>query len=268
MKSPERPGGARHADPPTLTDPHAGGHAGAEGRRGGGGSGQGGASLRFTGTPSQGASLLQRQQTEDPGPLATRRPPAALRASGWDRRAPWDPWTAATHVGVPISKDLVEDMAELPAEDGAAGKRQADGVGPEGEGPLFMVSAQNDASQRQGQVRETETHVESRPLTPQPRDPPPHSPAPPHLPRVTRSYGSQPRARGRARSCPSNVTGASGLRRQAVFPRRDSESDPSTGRREGRQPRATGARTHGASRLGEGGPRGAPVATCSTTLPP
>lgn len=51
----------------------------------------------------------------------------------------------ATHIGVPVSKDLVEDVAELPAEDGAAGKRQTNGIGPESEGPLLVVSAQNDA---------------------------------------------------------------------------------------------------------------------------
>ncbi|KAK2102834.1 hypothetical protein P7K49_020501, partial [Saguinus oedipus] len=45
---------------------------------------------------------------------------------------------------MPISKDLVEDMAELPTEDGAAGQRQPDGIGPESEGTLLVVCAQDD----------------------------------------------------------------------------------------------------------------------------
>lgn len=53
----------------------------------------------------------------------------------------------ATHIRVSVSEHLVEDVAELPAEDGATGERQTNGVGPEGEGPLLMVSAQNDACQ-------------------------------------------------------------------------------------------------------------------------
>lgn len=47
----------------------------------------------------------------------------------------------------------MKNMAELPAEDGAAGQRQANGIGPKGEGPLLMVSAQNDALEGQGQVK-------------------------------------------------------------------------------------------------------------------
>lgn len=61
-----------------------------------------------------------------------------------------------THIGVSISEDFVKDMAELPTEDGAAGQWQANGIGPEGKGPLLMVSAQNDALEGQGQVRDTE----------------------------------------------------------------------------------------------------------------
>ena len=60
---------------------------------------------------------------------------------------PLDQRAAATHIGVPVPEDLVEHMAELPAEDGAAGQREPDGVGPEGEGPLLVVSAQDDACQ-------------------------------------------------------------------------------------------------------------------------
>lgn len=53
-------------------------------------------------------------------------------------------------------------MAELPAEDGAAGKWQTDSIGPEGEGPLLVVSAQYDAYQGQGQVQEAETQAWGR----------------------------------------------------------------------------------------------------------
>lgn len=49
-----------------------------------------------------------------------------------------------THIGVAIAQNLVQDMAELPAEDGAAGQGQPDGVGPEGEGSLLVVRPQND----------------------------------------------------------------------------------------------------------------------------
>lgn len=68
-------------------------------------------------------------------------------------RAPQDaaPWDSETHIGVPISEDLVQDVAELPAEDGAAGQREADSIGPEGEGALLMVCAENDACRVKGQ---------------------------------------------------------------------------------------------------------------------
>lgn len=56
----------------------------------------------------------------------------------------------------------MQDVAELPAEDGATGKWQTNGVGPEGEGALLVVSAQNDAYQGQGQVQEAETQVWGR----------------------------------------------------------------------------------------------------------
>ena len=145
--------------------------------------------------------------------------PAALRASGWNRRPSRGPWTAATHIGVPISQDLVEDVTELPAEDGAAGKWQTDGIGPESEGPLFVVSAQNDAYRRQGQVQETDTHVESQPLTPQPSR---STPAAGHQELLLSAKGKK---KGKVK--PSNLTGANGLGQQVVFPRRDSESDGS-----------------------------------------
>lgn len=47
-------------------------------------------------------------------------------------------------VGVSVPEDLVKDVTELPAEDGAAGQRQADGIGPEGKGSLLMMRAQDD----------------------------------------------------------------------------------------------------------------------------
>lgn len=61
-----------------------------------------------------------------------------------------------THIRVSVSENFVKDMAELPAEDGAAGQWQANGIGPEGEGPLLMVSAQNDALDGQGQEKVTD----------------------------------------------------------------------------------------------------------------
>lgn len=149
------------------------------------------------------------------------RPPAALGSTGWleqDTCPSKDPWAAATHIGVPISKHLVEDMAELPAEDGAAGKWQTDGIGPEGEGPLFMVSTQNDAYQGQGQVQEAETQGEGRGHSANAEtlveSQPPRPTSPPfHVGQFAESYGFQPWTR----SCPSNSTGPSGPRQQMVI---------------------------------------------------
>lgn len=45
----------------------------------------------------------------------------------------------------------MQNVAELPAEDGAAGQREADSIGPEGEGALLMVCAENDACRVKGQ---------------------------------------------------------------------------------------------------------------------
>lgn len=57
-----------------------------------------------------------------------------------------------THVGVAVTQDLVQDVAELPAEDGTAGQGQPDGVGPEGECSLLVVCPQDDPFQcSQGQ---------------------------------------------------------------------------------------------------------------------
>lgn len=44
-----------------------------------------------------------------------------------------------------VAQDFVQHVAELPAEDRVAGQGEAQGVGPEGEGPLLPVSAQDDA---------------------------------------------------------------------------------------------------------------------------
>lgn len=54
-----------------------------------------------------------------------------------------------------VPQDFVEDMAELPAEDGAAGQREAQSVRPEGEGSLLPVSPQDDSCRfsRQGNIR-------------------------------------------------------------------------------------------------------------------
>lgn len=59
-----------------------------------------------------------------------------------------------THIGVSVSEDLVKDVTELPTEDGAAGQRQANGIGPEGKSSFLMVSAQDDTLESQGQVED------------------------------------------------------------------------------------------------------------------
>lgn len=52
-----------------------------------------------------------------------------------------------------VTQDLVQDVAELPAEDGTAGQGQPDGVGPEGERSLLVVCPQDDPCQcSQGQL--------------------------------------------------------------------------------------------------------------------
>lgn len=63
-----------------------------------------------------------------------------------------------THVGVAIAQDFVQDVAELPAQDGAAGQGQPDGVGPEGEGPLLVVRPQDDPFPAV-KANRTHTHV-------------------------------------------------------------------------------------------------------------
>lgn len=57
------------------------------------------------------------------------------------------------YVGVSVSQQLVEDVAELPAEDGVAGQRQPVDGGPEGVSALLMVGAQ-DAGWGRGGVKE------------------------------------------------------------------------------------------------------------------
>ncbi len=51
----------------------------------------------------------------------------------------------ATYIAVSISQDFVQHVAELPAEDGAASQREAQSIGPEGEGSLLPVSPQDDS---------------------------------------------------------------------------------------------------------------------------
>lgn len=51
----------------------------------------------------------------------------------------------ATYVGVAVSQDFVQNVAELPAEDGAAGKGKANRVGPESKCSFLMVSSQDNS---------------------------------------------------------------------------------------------------------------------------
>lgn len=46
---------------------------------------------------------------------------------------------------VTVSQDFVQNVAELPAEDGAAGQRETKCVGPEGVCSLLPVSPQDDS---------------------------------------------------------------------------------------------------------------------------
>lgn len=45
---------------------------------------------------------------------------------------------------VAIPQHFVKHVAELPAEDGVAGQREAQGIGPESKGSLLSVGPQND----------------------------------------------------------------------------------------------------------------------------
>lgn len=58
---------------------------------------------------------------------------AGLLVGGW------------TCIAVAVPQDFMQDVAELPAEDGVAGQREAQRVGPEGVGALLPVSPQDDA---------------------------------------------------------------------------------------------------------------------------
>lgn len=49
------------------------------------------------------------------------------------------------YISVSVPQDFVQYVAELPAEDGAAGQREAQSVGPEGVGSLLPVSPQDDS---------------------------------------------------------------------------------------------------------------------------
>lgn len=64
-----------------------------------------------------------------------------------------------------ITQDFVQDMAELPAEDGAAGQGQPDGVGPKGEGALLVVRPQNDP------FPSVKANPMEKPIFPQPYNP-------------------------------------------------------------------------------------------------
>ena len=70
-----------------------------------------------------------------------------------------------THIGVAVTQDFVQDMAELPAEDGAAGQGQPNGVGPEGEGTLLVVRPQNDP------FPSVKANPMEKPIPPQPHSP-------------------------------------------------------------------------------------------------
>ena len=70
-----------------------------------------------------------------------------------------------THIGVAVTQDFVQDMAELPAEDGAAGQGQPNGVGPEGEGTLLMVRPQNNP------FPSVKANPMEKPIPPQPHSP-------------------------------------------------------------------------------------------------
>lgn len=63
----------------------------------------------------------------------------SIKAVGARTRFGW--WT---YIAVAVPQDFVQDVAELPAEDGVAVQREAQRVGPEGVGALLPVSPQND----------------------------------------------------------------------------------------------------------------------------
>lgn len=50
-----------------------------------------------------------------------------------------------SYIAVSVPQDFVQYMAELPAENGAAGQREAQSIGPEGVGSLLPVSPQDDS---------------------------------------------------------------------------------------------------------------------------
>lgn len=50
-----------------------------------------------------------------------------------------------SYIDVSIPQHFVEHVAELPAENGAAGQREAQSVGPEGVSSFLPVSSQDDS---------------------------------------------------------------------------------------------------------------------------
>lgn len=52
---------------------------------------------------------------------------------------------AVPYIAVSVPQNLVQYVAELPAEDGAAGQREAQRVGPEGVSSLLPMSPQDDS---------------------------------------------------------------------------------------------------------------------------
>lgn len=59
------------------------------------------------------------------------------------------------YIAVSVPQDFVQYVAELPAEDGAAGQREAQSIGPKSVGSLLPVSPQDDSCCRV--VKEAQT---------------------------------------------------------------------------------------------------------------
>lgn len=64
---------------------------------------------------------------------------------GWQKAVRAGLGDLAPYVAVSVTQDFVQDVAELPAENGATGQREAQSVGPEGVGSLLPVSPQDDS---------------------------------------------------------------------------------------------------------------------------
>ena len=63
-----------------------------------------------------------------------------LESGGW--------WPLCPYVGVSVPEHLVQHVAVLPADHGAAGQRQVLAVGHEGGGATLLVCAQDDVFTR------------------------------------------------------------------------------------------------------------------------